>query len=58
MPLELVYWILMLLWLVAGAWWGWSTPPPGRGPIIGWSIVLFMLFLTIGLKIFGAPIRG
>ena len=58
MPLSLLYWILMLFWLICGAWWGVSTPPPGRYPIVGWSIVLFLLFLVIGLQLFGAPIRA
>jgi len=58
MPLELLYWILMLLWLVSGFWFGYSQPVPSRGPLIGWSLGLFLLFLVIGLKLFGAPIKG
>lgn len=58
MPLELLYWILMLLWLVSGFWFGYSQPAPSRGPLIGWSFGLFMLFVIIGLRLFGAPIKG
>ncbi len=58
MPLSLAYWILMLFWLVAGCWVGYATPAGERRPWIGWSTLLFLMFLVIGLKLFGTPIRG
>jgi len=53
MTLKLIFWILMLFWLVFGVWWNW----PNRGPIVN-SVLLFMLFLVLGWKVFGAPIQG
>ena len=58
MPLSLLYWILMLLWLIAGFWWGWGQEGPARYSWFGWSIILFLMFLVLGLRVFGAPIKG
>jgi len=53
MSMGLVYWILMLLWLVFGLWWHW----PNYGPM-GSSLILFILLLLLGWKVFGPPIHG
>lgn len=58
MPLSLAYWLLILFWILSSAWMGYSTPAPGRLPLWGGSFLLLLLLLLIGLKIFGAPIRG
>ena len=58
MPLRFAFWVLMLLWLVVGGWWGYSTAPEGRWPLVGWSLLLFLLLLVVGLRIFGAPLQG
>ena len=58
MPLSLAYWILMLLWVATGVWWGTTLPAGGRYPVYGWSLLLFLLFIVIGLHDFGAPLRG
>ena len=55
MTLGLVYWILMLLWLVASLWWNWPPAPGGPLPREGF---LFLLLLLLGWAVFGAPIRG
>ncbi len=49
MTLTLLFWILMLLWV------GWdaSTPWPARFP----NILLFIIILTLGWAVFGAPIK-
>jgi len=56
MTLGLAYWILMLLWLVFGlalhfgpAWpyWGW-----------GGGLLLFILLLLLGWRVFGPPLHG
>ena len=58
MPLSLLYWLLMLLWLASGFWWVGNYPQEGRRAVGGWSILLFALFVVIGLRMFGAPITG
>lgn len=54
MTLSLIFWILMLLWLVAYGAEHFGGPPwSGR---VG-SVLLFLLFLALGWAVFGAPIR-
>lgn len=55
MPLSVLYWILMLLWLVFGAW---RAFPPRSDTGWMWGIIPFLLFILIGLKLFGSPIQG
>jgi hypothetical protein len=56
MALGLAFWIIMLLWFIfAMAWnFGWID---SHGPI-GNAIMLFLLFLLLGWKVFGAPLHG
>lgn len=58
MTLSVAYWILMLLYLLFGGWWVWQTPPEGRPGPAGWSLLLFLILLTLGLKVFGGPLKG
>lgn len=58
MTKEFLYWLLMFLWVIFGGWYGVATPGPGRYPFLGWGVVIFLLFLIIGLSLYGAPIRG
>ena len=61
MTLGLAYWILMLLWLVLGMWWAW---PPAVQPgyhvwfPLGSTLLIFILFLLLGWRVFGPPIHG
>lgn len=54
MSFGLVFWILMLLWFVFSLWSFWSPLPHGI-----WvnSLFLFILFLLLGWKVFGAPLH-
>jgi len=54
MTLQLIFWILMLLWLVFGLW-GWFRPEPNW--FYGHTVFLFILFLVLGWATFGAPIH-
>lgn len=56
MSIGLIFWIIMLLWFVFALAWnsGWVGP---HGPL-GNSVLLFILFLLLGWKVFGAPIHG
>ena len=58
MPLSLAYWILMFFWVLFSVWWGWRTDAAGRPTVAGSGLLLFLLFLIIGLKLFGATITG
>jgi len=58
MSIGLIFWIIMIIWLIfALAWnWGWAQVAP-HGPM-GNSILLFVLFLLLGWRVFGPPIHG
>jgi hypothetical protein len=58
MTLSFLFWLLMLLWVLFSFWWGWRTDAAGRGTVAGTGLLLFLLLLIVGLKIFGSPIRG
>lgn len=53
MPAQIAYWILMLLFLILSLWWGWRTPAGQRFPLLVDSLIPFLLFLLIGLRLFG-----
>ena len=55
MTLELLFWILMLFWLV-GYGYGVSRSPL-NWPIIGPNILLFVLLVIIGWRVFGAAVK-
>lgn len=58
MSFSLIFWVIMLLWLLFSIAWnsGWQGVAP-YGPY-GNSILLFVLFLLLGWRVFGAPIHG
>ena len=56
MPAGYIFWILMLLWLVFGLWENW--PVQGARPWgLAGHILLFLLFLVLGWKVFGPPLQ-
>lgn len=58
MSLGLAYWILMLLWLILGLMWNWPGRPASPYWPAGNVVLLFVLFLLLGMHDFGAPIHG
>ena len=52
MSFGLVYWILMLLWLVFGLWISWPDHK-----LVGGNLLLFILLVLLGWKVFGPPIH-
>ena len=57
MSFGLVYWILMLLWLVFGLWAAW--PLSGTNTkLVGGNLLLFILLVLLGWKVFGPPIHS
>lgn len=55
MPLSILFWVLMVIWLVFG-WWGLqpTAPPWSR---FGGSLLNFVLFAILGWAVFGAAIK-
>lgn len=57
MSIGIVYWIIILLWLIFGLWQSWPTP--GTKPwTMGGNIVLFILLVLLGWRVFGPPIHS
>jgi hypothetical protein len=56
MTLGLAFWILMLIWAVFGAW-SWRTAPAAF-PVVGGTLLLFVLLCLLGWHAFGPPIHG
>jgi hypothetical protein len=60
MTMGILYWILMLLWLLSGLWLYWpAQPAQPRPPYLAPAntLLLFILFLLLGWKVFSAPIQ-
>jgi hypothetical protein len=57
MPLGLLFWVLMILWLVFG-FWQWRPNLPTNYAPFGGHILLWILLFIIGWRIFGFVIQG
>ena len=56
MSYSLAYWICIFIWLLLGLWSNW--PVTGNGArVIGGTLLQFVLFVLIGLAIFGKPLH-
>lgn len=54
MSFALCYWILMLVWFVFGLWTSW----PLNNRQAGSTLLLFILLLLLGWKVFGQPLHS
>jgi hypothetical protein len=60
MTKEFLYWFFLLLWTLCWVWWYAplpAEPGPRRFAPWGGGLLLFVLFLLIGLALFGQPIK-
>jgi hypothetical protein len=58
MPLNLAFWILMLLWLVLGVIPVWAPDGQPNYRVVGGNLLLFILIGMLGWHAFGAPLHG
>lgn len=58
MPAGYIFWLVMLLWAIfgVGALVAWNTPY-ARWGYGGFGLLQFILFVLIGLKLFGSAIK-
>lgn len=63
MPMGILFWVLMILWLLFGLGWGFwcygATPDDAR-KMYGWcggSLLLFILLGLLGWKVFGPVLQ-
>jgi len=60
MSISFIYWFLLLLWLLFGFVILWPSPTAAGSFVwlpLGGNLLLFTLFVLIGLKVFGSPIK-
>ncbi len=58
MTLEVWYWLFYVLSLFFGLWYDYTYMPPGAPPWRGGPrVVLYILLLIIGLRLFGPPVK-
>jgi hypothetical protein len=53
MSMSLAYWVCMLIWLVMGVWSSWPNYKATGG-----NLLLFILLVLVGWRVFGAPIHS
>ena len=56
MSKELCFWILMLFWLVLGIA-GYYAVPGDKRITAGGNLLTFLLFVLLGLAVFGAALK-
>ncbi len=55
MTMRLLFYILLLLWVLGI---GWHSYNSGWSVYVGGGLLEFILFLLLGIKVFGKPIEG
>lgn len=60
MTIGLLFWILMIVWFVFGAYvrFGSGTPAPGFPMAFAGDLLIFILLLLLGIAAFGWPIKA
>ncbi len=58
MTLDAWYWLCMAIWLIFGIWKILPLTDQQRYPFLGGHILQFVLFVFIGLRVFGSPFKG
>lgn len=57
MSLDAWYWLLLVLWIIAGFWRERISANPNWPAWGGWVFVQLVLFVLIGLRSFGSPVK-
>jgi len=53
MPIGILFWVLMLLWLLFGLFWHRAEVIGGNYGIVGGNLLLFILLGLLGWRVFG-----
>ena len=57
MSKELLFWILMLIWLFGGFWREYEAGKPYPFPRAGIHLLTFVLFALLGWAVFGPAVK-
>lgn len=58
MSYELLFWLLMVTWLLFSFAWNWSGSVIGVYGPFGNTLLIFVLFLLLGLRVYGPMLHG
>jgi hypothetical protein len=53
MPIGVLFWVLMLIWLLFGLYWNRADFGRGSYGLLGGNLLLFILLAILGWKVFG-----
>lgn len=57
MPLSILFWVIMIVWLVFGVWSSYTPGQPYPFRPLAVNFLLFILFCLLGWAQFGAPVK-
>lgn len=58
MPLGIIFWVLMLIWLIFGVW---ASGPDIRGGQVrafGGTLLVYVVIFVLGWRVFGFIVQG
>lgn len=53
MPIGVLFWVIMIVWLLFGLYWNRSDFSRGNYNVVSGNLLLFILLAIIGWKVFG-----
>ncbi len=53
MPIGVLFWVIMLIWLLLGAYWNRADFRSGNYGAFGGNLFLFILLALLGWRVFG-----
>lgn len=57
MPIGMIFWMLMILWLLFGLYWNRADLRAGNYGGTGGSLLLFVLLFLLGWRVFGFVVQ-
>lgn len=57
MPIGILFWVLMILWLLFGLYWNRAELGGGNYGILGGNLLLFVLLGLLGWRVFGPVLQ-
>lgn len=58
MPIAYIFWMLMILWAIFGVGYPFVVETPNRRIVAGGNLLIFILFVLLGIQVFGSAIKG
>jgi Na+/proline symporter len=53
MPIGVLFWVLMIIWLLFGLYWHRGDYTRGNYGLVGGNLMLFVLLAILGWRVFG-----